>query len=90
MVLYVGNLPFNITEQEINTYFTQYGEVQSVKLIADRETGRKKGYGFIEMGDEDAQKVLDNLSNLIINGRNLKVNEAKQREERPPRGNNRY
>jgi RNA recognition motif-containing protein len=90
MVLYVGNLPFNITEQEINTYFSQYGEIQSVKLIADRETGRKKGYGFIEMGDEDAQKVLDNLSNLIINGRNLKVNEAKQREERPPRGNERY
>lgn len=79
MVLYVGNLPYSASEQDIRTLFESYGSVESVKLIVDKDTGKKKGYGFIEMSDEEAQVAIDNLNHKDYGGRNLKVNEAKQR-----------
>lgn len=89
MNIYVGNLPFGTTEDELRNLFSTHGEVGSVRIITDRETGRSKGFGFIEMpNNEEAQKVLEVLNNADFNGRNLKVNEARPREERPSR--NRY
>jgi len=89
MNIYVGNLPFGATEDELKELFQTHGEVGSVRIITDRETGRSKGFGFIEMPNNDeAQKVLEVLNNADFNGRNLKVNEARPREERPNR--NRY
>ena len=78
--LYVGNLPFSATEDEIRDLFSQYGEVQSVKLITDRETGRPRGFGFVEM--ENADEAAQNLDGYAYEGRNLKVNEARDRDDR--------
>ena len=78
--LYVGNLPFSATEDEIRDLFSQYGEVQSVKLITDRETGRPRGFGFVEM--ENADEAAQNLDGYAFDGRNLKVNEARDRDDR--------
>ena len=82
--LYVGNLPFSATEDEIRDLFSEYGEVGSVQLITDRETGRPRGFGFVEMesGADEAIQALDNSS---MGGRSLNVNEARPREARPPR-----
>ena len=82
--LYVGNLPFSATEDEIRDLFSEYGEVGSVQLITDRETGRPRGFGFVEMesGGDEAIQALDNSS---MGGRSLNVNEARPREARPPR-----
>jgi RNA recognition motif-containing protein len=79
--IYVGNLPFSSTESEIRELFAQYGTVSSVSLITDRDTGRPRGFGFVEMedGGDEAIKSLDNYQ---IDGRNLKVNEARPRESR--------
>ena len=77
--LYVGNLPFSASENDVRDLFAQYGEVHSVKLVSDRDTGRPRGFGFVEMDNADeAQQALDNYA---LDGRNLKVNEA-----RDPRG----
>jgi RNA recognition motif-containing protein len=81
--IYVGNLPWSSTEDEVRTAFEQYGEVQSVKLIEDRETGRARGFGFVEMDDAGALEAIENLDGKEFGGRNLKVNEAKPRVERP-------
>jgi RNA recognition motif-containing protein len=81
--LYVGNLPWSATEADVRDLFSQYGEVTSVNLITDRETGRARGFGFVEIADADAQKAIEALDNYSYNGRNLKVNESKPREERP-------
>ena len=77
--IYVGNLPFSATEEEITSLFSAHGEVSSVSLITDRDTGRPRGFGFVEMesGADEAIKALDNAE---LGGRNLKVNEAKPRE----------
>ncbi len=78
--LYVGNLPFSASENDVRDLFAQYGEVHSVKIISDRDTGRPRGFGFVEMDDADkAQQALDNF---MMDNRNLKVNEAQDR----PRG----
>lgn len=76
--LYVGNLPWGTTEQELMNLFSQYGEVSSVKIITDRETGRSRGFGFVEMesGAEDALK----LDGTELGGRNLKVNHARPKK----------
>ena len=78
--LYVGNLPFSTTEDDLREAFSAHGEVQTVNVITDRETGRSRGFGFVEMGDqsaaEDAMRALDNSD---FGGRNLKVNEAQER-----------
>lgn len=81
--LYVGNLSWTSTETEVRTAFEAYGEVTSVKLIEDRETGRPRGFGFVEMDEAGAREAVAALDGKDFGGRNLKVNEAKPREERP-------
>ncbi len=83
--IYVGNLPWSSTEDEVRSAFASYGEVLSVKLIEDRETGRPRGFGFVEMEDEGALAAIDALDGTDFGGRNLKVNEARPRAERAPR-----
>ncbi len=81
--LYVGNLPFSASEDEIRDLFSQHGQVLSVKLISDRETGRPRG--FVEMEAADASSAVEALNGYSFGGRALKVNEAQPRAPRPPR-----
>ncbi len=84
MNIYVGNLSYESTEQEIREIFEAYGEVSSVSLITDKFTGRAKGFGFVEMpNDDQAHKAVQELSNHEIKGRKVTVNEAKPRSDRP-------
>ncbi len=85
--LYVGNLPFNATEEQISELFSQVGEVSSVKIITDRETGRSRGFCFVEM--ENGDSAISELSGKELGGRKITVSEAREREQRPggPRGN---
>ncbi len=82
--IYVGNLSFDSTESDIREMFEEFGTVDEVKMITDRDTGRPRGFGFIEMssGGDEAIRALDGKE---LGGRNLKVNEARPREERRPR-----
>ncbi len=79
--LYVGNLSFNTTEEELRELFTQFGTVESVNLIMDRDTGRPRGFGFVEMTD-GADEAIAALDNTDVGGRNIRVNIAKPREDR--------
>ncbi|WP_316897929.1 RNA-binding protein [Pseudodesulfovibrio indicus] len=81
--IYVGNIPFSATENDIRDMFGAYGDVSSVKLIEDRETGRFRGFGFVEMDDEGALAAIEALDGQDMSGRPLKVNEAKPRAPRP-------
>jgi len=81
--IYVGNLPWSSTEDEIRAAFEAFGEVTSVKLIEDRETGRPRGFCFVEMDDNGALEAIEALDGKDFGGRNIKVNEAKPRVERP-------
>jgi RNA recognition motif-containing protein len=83
--IYVGNLPWAATEEQVRDLFTPYGEVLSVKLVSDRETGRARGFGFVEMEDGDADAAIEKLDNSSFGGRTLRVNEAKPRAPRQPR-----
>ncbi len=83
--IYVGNLPFDATEEGLGDLFGQYGQVDSVKLITDRDTGRPRGFGFVEMS-EGANEAISALNETEFGGRNLKVNEARPREDRPRGG----
>jgi RNA recognition motif-containing protein len=83
--IYVGNLPFSATEDEVRDLFTEYGSVLSVHLVNDRDTGRPRGFGFVEMESEDADKAISALDQQDFGGRNLKVNEARPRENRSPK-----
>ena len=80
--IYVGNLSFNSTEAEVSELFAQYGAVVSCALPTDRETGRPRGFGFVEMADEDAKKAIQGLDGKDLGGRSLRVNEAQPREQR--------
>ncbi len=81
--LYVGNLPYSATEQELTDKFSASGTVESAKLITDRDTGRSKGFGFIEMGtDAEAQAAIESLNGTDYEGRPMKVNEAKPQQKR--------
>ncbi|MGR3279810.1 RNA recognition motif domain-containing protein, partial [Acaryochloris marina NIES-2412] len=83
MSIYVGNLSYDVTEQDLNTAFAEYGTVKSAQLPTDRETGRKRGFGFVEMGDEaEEAKAIEELDGAEWMGRTLKVNKAKPRENR--------
>ncbi|MBU1277249.1 MAG: RNA-binding protein [Proteobacteria bacterium] len=82
--IYVGNLSYDSTEQSIRDLFEQYGQVTSVKMIEDRETGRPRGFGFVEMDSSAANAAIQALNGTDLDGRSLKVNEAKPRESRPP------
>ena len=92
MQIYVGNMSYNTSEDNLRELFGQYGEVSSVKIITDRETGRAKGFGFITMDtDSEAKEAIEALHQKEYDGRTLTINEAKPREERPRREfNNRY
>ncbi len=80
MKLYVGNLPFSMNESQVRDLFEAHGTVDSVALITDRDTGRPRGFGFVEMSDEEAcRNAMQALDNHMVEGRNLKVNEAKPR-----------
>ena len=81
MKLYVGNISFNTTNQDLNDLFGSVGTVTSANIIEDRETGRSRGFGFVEMGSqEDGEKAIAELNGKELDGRTLKVNEAKPRE----------
>lgn len=87
MKLYVGNLAYSMTDSDLQNLFEQYGAVQSAQVIMDRDTGRSKGFGFVEMGTtEEGQAAIQALHDQEVNGRKLTVNEARPREERGPRG----
>jgi RNA recognition motif-containing protein len=85
--LYVGNLSYNTTSSELEQLFGAHGTVQSAEVISDRDTGRSKGFGFVQMGsDAEAQAAIADMNGKEIDGRALTVNEAKPREERPRGG----
>lgn len=84
--LYVGNLPYAATEEQVKEHFSQAGNVTSVALITDKATGRAKGFGFVEMtNEEEAQKAISMLNGKDFMGRTITVNVARPREERPKR-----
>jgi RNA recognition motif-containing protein len=77
--LYVGNLPFSASREDVKAAFEAFGEVHDVSLITDRDTGRPRGFGFVEMDAEGAQKAIEGLDSKDFQGRNLTVNEARER-----------
>ena len=80
MKLYVGNMPFSMDEGQVRSLFEEHGTVDSVSIITDRDTGRPRGFGFVEMSDDGAcRNAMQALDNHMVDGRNLKVNEAKPR-----------
>jgi RNA recognition motif-containing protein len=83
--MYVGNLPFSSTEEDVRTLFSKFGQVGAVNLIHDRETGRPRGFGFVEMQPEAASKAMVELNGAEFSGRTLKVNEAKPKRPLSPR-----
>ena len=85
--LYVGNLPFTYTEQELSDLFSEYGTVSSAKLITDRETGRSRGFGFVEFeNDAEAEAAIEGANGKDLGGRPLVVNEARPQEKRERSG----
>src|SRR5207253_5946645 len=88
--LYVGNLSYGVTEDQLRDLFAEVGEVGEVALITDRDTGRSKGFGFVEMAtDEGAQEAINRFNGYSLDNRELTVNEARPREERPSGGGGR-
>lgn len=87
--LYVGNLPWSTTEEELKNIFASHGTVYSARIISDRNTGRSKGFGFVEVDDSAAARMIAELNNTEIKGRKIIVNEAKPREEKPRERRNR-
>ena len=88
MNIYVSNLSFNVQDEDLREFFTPYGEVTSAKIINDRETGRSRGFGFVEMSDDAAsKKAIAELDGSEVDGRTMKVMEAKPKEDKP-RSNN--
>ena len=82
--LYVGNLSYNVRDEDLQQAFAQYGSVSSAKVMMDRDTGRSKGFGFVEMGsDAEAQSAINGMNGQSLDGRAIVVNEARPREERP-------
>ncbi len=86
MKLYVGNLNFRTTEDELRDLFEQYGQVSDIVILNDRETGRSRGFGFVTLDDDGGKKAIDELNEQDFQGRNLVINEARPREERPAGG----
>jgi RNA recognition motif-containing protein len=83
--IYVGNLPWDASERQIQELFSSFGNVLSVKLVSDRDTGRARGFGFVEMEEADAPAAIEALDNFSLGGRSLRVNEAKPSTPRPRR-----
>lgn len=87
MNIYVSNLSYNVQDEDLREFFAPYGEVSSAKVIIDKVTGQSKGFGFVEMPDNAAgQKAIAELNNGTVDGRTVKVMEARPREDRPNRG----
>lgn len=87
MNIYVGGLPYSLTERELEELFAEFGVVSSARIITDRDTRRSKGFGFVEMPNQaEAEEAVRQLEGKEVDGRNLKVNEAKPREDRSNRG----
>ena len=86
MKLYVGNLSFSTTEDSLEALFSNYGQVQEVAVVTDRNTGRPRGFGFVTMDDDGAKAAIDALNGNEFEGRALNVNEARPREDRGGRG----
>jgi len=88
--IYVGNLPFSASEDEVRDLFAEYGEVNEVRLITDRDTGRPRGFGFVRMAPADADAAIEALNGTDMGGRTLRINEAQDRKpqggHRGPRG----
>lgn len=84
--IYTGNLPFSATEEDVRALFEEYGTVESINMIIDRQTGRFRGFAFVDMEDESADAAIKGLDGLQLGERTLRVNEAR---ERPPRGEGR-
>ncbi|GBE36867.1 RNA recognition motif [bacterium BMS3Bbin07] len=86
MNIYVGNLPYDVTEDELKGLFSEFGEVSTVNIITDKYSGQSKGFGFVEMpNDSEAEEAIKALDGSELKGRNIKVNQAKPRGERPQR-----
>ncbi len=85
MNIFVGNLPFGATETDLRSLFEAHGAVTSARVITDRETGRSRGFGFVEMEDSDATSAIEALNGKDLKGRPMKVNQAEERKERAPR-----
>jgi RNA recognition motif-containing protein len=83
MNIYVGNLSFSTSSEELQELFSQFGEVESVRIVRDRQTGRSRGFGFVEMNAEDGNQAIQALNGQEFGGRKILVNEAKQQEPRP-------
>ncbi|MBD3381477.1 MAG: RNA-binding protein [candidate division Zixibacteria bacterium] len=87
MNIYVGNLSFDLTEDELRQAFESYGEVEKVNIISDKYTGKSRGFGFVEMpSSEEAEAAINGLNDTELGGRNLNVSEARPRKDRGPRG----
>ena len=86
MEIYVGSLPYTVTEEDLKEAFTAFGEVASVRLVSDKFSGKSKGFGFVEMPDNtEAEAAIAALNEKDFKGRDIKVNQAKPKEERPQR-----
>ena len=86
MNIYVSNLSFNVQDEDLKDFFTEYGEVTSAKVITDKFTGKSRGFGFVEMAsDESAKKAIAELDQATVEGRSIRVMEAKPKEEKPAR-----
>ena len=88
--IYIGNLAFRTSETQLHELFSQYGQVHSVKLVTDYVTGRSRGFGFVEMESQDAEKAIAGLNGTELDGRVLKVDTAKDRRARPQYRNRRW
>ena len=86
MNIYVGNLPYTLTEDDLKSAFSEFGEASSASIIMDKMSGQSKGFGFVEMPDDsEADQAIKALNESALNGRNIKVNQARPRGERSPR-----
>ncbi len=86
MNMYIGNLAYDVTENDLRNAFSEFGEVSSVKIITDKFSGRSKGFGFVEMPDNsEADQAIKALNGKVLNGRSIKVNQAEPRGKRPRR-----
>ena len=87
MNIYVGNMSYDVTDSQLRETFEEFGSVDTVNIITDRDTGRPKGFAFVEMKDDgEARAAIEKLNGMDLDGRNLKVNEAKPRTTRPAGG----
>jgi RNA recognition motif-containing protein len=89
MRLYVGNLPYSMNDDTLRSLFESYGQVESARVISDRDSGTSKGFGFVEMANADAQKAIEALNGRDFNGRALRIDEARPQEARAGGGGNR-